>query len=112
MSDRKKNHHFVPDAYLNKWRKNDTLFALTIESLKPFNPGRSGAGAKNKFYSFDFDPKVIGLLNYTFGEMAEKGEPGNIYQMMLCFIGVMKDFEYPNKESNLFEDFLKKSKMA
>lgn len=105
----KKNHHFIPRAYIRKWRQNQKLFALDINSLHCFEPtGENSVGAEHKFYSFDFDETVIGLLKYTFNERALTGKPDNIYRMMLAFIEMMKAFDYKEKETNLFEDYFEK----
>jgi hypothetical protein len=106
-TDRKKIHHFVHDAYLAAWRDVDSrIYVLNRLSGKTYEPtGRNSVGAIGRFNDFSFDPTVLALLKFTFGERANDGGPNNAYRVMLALMEFMKDFAYANKETNFLEDF-------
>lgn len=109
IRNKKKNHHFVHDGYLNAWRMPNTIFVFDLLTGKTFEAtGRNTIGACGKFNNFSFDERVVNFLNYTFMERAIREGSSNVYKLMLSIINCMKNIDYAHKAENFLEDFYEK----
>ncbi|MGA7437242.1 MAG: DUF4238 domain-containing protein [Luteibacter sp.] len=107
IEGRKKLHHYVNVAYLNRWRDaTGALHVLAPSTGHTFRKTGDDIGAQRQFNDFTFDPVIIDLLHYAFSRrLAEKEGTRDAAEIMLSLIRWAKDADYTHKEHNFFEDF-------